>query len=340
MWSAIVWSAALAGAADLSAFRQTSLGALRTELISSTAVGRVRFLEGELQRTASSSAQLGTKLAEMREEAEEQAELLSMGDERSEVLQKLVAEGRAKLAPVKAKCATLASELELASSRCAEIDVKLALATDTQRVQGVQLERAENEVQELTELKGQMMRQLSQADTATAEKLKTVKEQCSTLASELEIATDDAEHLRSELAKARGAQDSLILMTARAEELQLKLDRAAPKLELVQTLKEQCSTLASELEIATDDAEHLRSELAKALVAKDELIVLTARAEKLQRKVDQAAPAAAKLKTMKEQCSTLASELELATGEAERLRAFLAETRVAETDVESSSSTA
>mmetsp|Transcript_46120 Transcript_46120/g.107741 ORF Transcript_46120/g.107741 Transcript_46120/m.107741 type:complete len:279 (+) Transcript_46120:27-863(+) len=278
MWSAIVWSAALAGAADLSAFRQTSLGALRTELLGSTAATRVRFLEGELQRTASSSAQLGTKLAEMREEAEEQAELLSMGDERSEVLQKLVAEGRAKLAPVKAKCATLASELELASSRCAEIDVKLALATDTQRVQGVQLERAENEVQELTELKGQMMRQLSQADTATAEKLKTVKE--------------------------------------------------------------QCSTLASELEIATDDAEHLRSELAKALVAKDELIVLTARAEKLQRKVDQAAPAAAKLKTMKEQCSTLASELELATGEAERLRAFLAETRVAETDVESSSSTA
>mmetsp|Transcript_46119 Transcript_46119/g.107739 ORF Transcript_46119/g.107739 Transcript_46119/m.107739 type:complete len:279 (+) Transcript_46119:27-863(+) len=278
MWSAIVWSAALAGAADLSAFRQTSLGALRTELLGSTAATRVRFLEGELQRTASSSAQLGTKLAELREEAEEQAELLSMGDERSAVLQKLVTEGRAKLAPVKAKCATLASELELASSRCAEIDVKLALATDTQRVQGVQLERAENEVQELTELKGQMMRQLSQADTATAEKLKT--------------------------------------------------------------LKEQCSTLASELEIATDDAEHLRNELAKALVAKDELVAVTARAEKLQRKVDQAAPAAAKLKTMKEQCSTLASELELATGEAERLRAFLAETRVAETDVESSSSTA
>lgn len=231
--------AVLGSASELSAFRQGRFTAVRAELAAAAvSVERARFLESELMQSATATARLTSQLESLRAEQAEQAELLEVGDARATVLQKTIADARVRMSAVKAQCAALDSGLEAANGRCEQLGGELEASRAAGLEKDAAIARMAQEVEELSALKSQLMQQLSQADTASHElaqtlraemaaaagahaaelerakegaaplaaMVQTLKGQCSTLASELELAQQQTEDVRAELAKkARGA---------------------------------------------------------------------------------------------------------------------------------------
>jgi chromosome segregation ATPase len=314
---ALFLAMALLSSVDLAGFRRSAFSGLRSEILGNAAADRIRFLDLQLEREAACNRQMAARLVELTAELEESTELMRIGDERSAVLQNTLSATRASLQSAR----ILASELKLAQQEAERLLQALADADAEAVHKGSELERTAIELREANALKGQLMRELAQADVATHAMLQTLKEQCSTLAQELELAQAELMRVKEQ---AQGSAEAIAALGAaneRADKLQRKLDSTKVGADQIATLKQQCSTLAQELELAQAELMRVKEQAQGSAEATAALGVANERADKLQRKLDATKFGADQVATLKQQCSTLAQELELAQAELMHLQA-------------------